>query len=69
MSDACVLMALVSPAFSPSQLKSWMFSTWEYISLGVYMQNTIKKKINEGFPDWLSGKEVTCQCKRHRWDP
>ena len=43
MSDACVLMALVSPSFSLSQLKSWMFSTWEYISLGVYMQNTIKK--------------------------
>ena len=22
-----------------------------------------------GFPSWLSGKEHTCQCRRHRFDP
>ena len=22
-----------------------------------------------GFPWWLSGKESTCQCRRHRFDP
>ena len=22
-----------------------------------------------GLPEWLSGKESTCQCRRHRFDP
>ena len=27
------------------------------------------KKRQTGLPWWLSGKESTCQCRRHRFDP
>ena len=27
------------------------------------------KKTNHGFPWWSSGKESTCQCRGHRFDP
>ena len=40
-------MALVIPTFSPSQLKSWMFSTWEYISLCVTQSKKIGACVNK----------------------
>ena len=27
------------------------------------------KIVVQGLPWWLSGKESTCQCRRHRFDP
>ena len=27
------------------------------------------KRLTGGLPWWLSGKESTCQCRRHRFDP
>ena len=32
-------------------------------------KRTIKKKKIQGLLWWLSGKESTCQCRRHRFDP
>ena len=29
----------------------------------------IKRNVLQGFPGWLSGKESSCQCRRHRFDP
>ena len=30
---------------------------------------TIKSEFAQGLLWWLSGKESTCQCRRHRFDP
>ena len=30
---------------------------------------TFVKTVIQGLPWWLSGKESTCQCRRHRFDP
>ena len=38
----------------------WLVHTMEYYS-------AIQR--HEGLPWWLSGKELTCECRRHRFDP
>ena len=42
---------------------------WQKIerSKMIKMKDRMKKTI--GLPCWLSGKELTCQCRRHRFDP
>ena len=34
-----------------------------------YTSNILLKIHNLGLPWWLSGKEFTCQCRRHGFDP
>ena len=40
--------------------KMWHVHTMQYYSA---------IKSHEGLPWWLSGREFTCQCRRHRFDP
>ena len=42
---------------------------WGIILLGINLSVAVKKIISRelwGFPRWCSGKESTCQCKRHK---
>ena len=34
-----------------------------------YKWLNMKKTNNPALPWWLGGKETTCQCRRHRFDP
>ena len=33
------------------------------------VREVIKKELLGGLPWWFSGKESTCQCRRHGFDP
>ena len=44
-------------------------SSWNLQKLTVIRTQMLGFKPLKGLPWWLSGKESTCQCRRHRFDP
>ena len=44
--------------------------SWVYVgALDSLYVNKHVKKLLQGFPWWLSGKESACQCRRHGFNP
>ena len=43
-----------------------LLCAWQSTGAGFTVMN---RNVTAGLPWWLSGKESTCQCRRHGFDP
>ena len=65
------LVFLASVILSPTRVKFGHSSTSRemFLMTRCHLRHSLKMQIPRGLPWWLSGKESSCQCKRHTFNP